>query len=343
MKAYLDIVEKVLATGKWKKPVRRNADGSEVVLPHDTLALANQVFTHNMSDGFPLLTTKRMPIQTILIELEGFLKGITSKRWYQERGCKIWNEWANPKQVDQRMIEWQNDHASEYSTGKELVEASAKLRLQFQADEDDLGPIYGYQWRHFGSQYGEVERDKPYTSVYTEHYEFAESLNGLVNGGTDQLKTIVDTLRKNPYDRRMVCSAWNPNQISQMALPPCHYAWNVTVIGDEINLFWAQRSCDLMLGVPFNIASYASLLLLLAKESGFKPGSLTGVLVDCHIYANQIPSAKEQITREPRSLPQLDILDKPDESFSIFDWTYAEHVLHNYNPHKKLSFGEVTV
>jgi len=312
MKAYLDIVERVLRKGKWKKPVRRNPDGSEVVLPHDTLALANQVFTHDMKDGFPLLTTKRMPIQTILVELQGFINGITSKKWYQDNGCKIWNEWANPEKI----------------TGQTREE-----KLTQQLVEDDLGPIYGYQWRHFGEHYGQ----EPYEG------EWAYESNGL-KWGTDQLKEIVDRLHENPYDRRMVCSAWNPNQISKMALPPCHYAWNVTVIDDEINLFWAQRSCDLMLGVPFNIASYAALLTLLAKESGFKPGNLTGVLVDCHIYANQIPSAEEQIKREPRDLPQLEILDKPDGSkFSIFNWTYAEHIIHNYNPHKKLSFGEVTV
>jgi thymidylate synthase len=141
----------------------------------------------------------------------------------------------------------------------------------------------------------------------------------------------------------MVCSAWNPNQIDQMALPPCHYAWNVTVIGDEINLFWAQRSCDLMLGVPVNISSYATLLMLLAKESGFKPGNLSGMLVDCHIYSNQIEPAKMQIQRKPSKLPELEILNKEDGSFSVFDWCHTDVKLTNYNPQDKIDFGDVTV
>lgn len=314
MKSYLDIVQKVLTKGKWKKPVRQQADGSAIELDNDTLALPNQLFSHDMSDGFPLLTTKRMPINTILVELEGFIKGVTSKQWFKDRHCNIWNSWANPEKVFNE-YKLREKSLSPYQTKQEVA-----------AELDDLGPIYGYQWRDFNGAYGD-------DILTTEAHNIK---------GADQLKGIVDTLHNNPYDRRMVCSAWNPNQIDKMALPPCHYAWNVTVIDDEINLFWAQRSCDLMLGVPFNIASYATLLMLLAKESGFKPGNLSGMLVDCHIYRNHIEGAEEQLTREPISLPKLEIKDR-NGVFSIFNWQYEDFELSNYKYHPKINFGGVTV
>lgn len=326
MQSYLDIVKNVLTKGKWKKPVRHQPDGTAIELDNDTLALPNQLFSHNMSDGFPLLTTKRMPMKTILVELEGFIKGITDKQWFKDRKCNIWNEWANPQVVKARADDVKRKvfYFSDPEPG---------LTKDIQADENDLGPIYGYQWRKFDEHYGET------THFYDE--EWTCFANG-VQHGTDQLKTIVDTLHKNPYDRRMVCSAWNPNQIDQMALPPCHYAWNVTVIEDEIHLFWAQRSCDLMLGVPFNIASYASLLMLLAKESGFKPGNLSGMLVDCHIYRNHLDGAKLQLMREPTALPTLNIKDR-DGKFSIFDWQHEDVELVNYVSQPKITFGGVTV
>ncbi len=127
-----------------------------------------------------------------------------------------------------------------------------------------------------------------------------------------------------------------------MALPPCHYVWNVTVIGGKVHLFWAQRSCDLMLGVPFNIASYALLLELLAKEAGLPAGNLSGMLVDCHIYENQLEGAKEQITREPYPLPKIEVLDR-NGKFDIFDWEYNDVKLHDYKHHDRIKFGEVIV
>jgi thymidylate synthase len=127
-----------------------------------------------------------------------------------------------------------------------------------------------------------------------------------------------------------------------MALPPCHYAWNVTVIGNKLHLFWAQRSCDLMLGVPFNIASYALLLCLLAEVGGFERGNLSGMLVDCHIYENHIPAAREQIKREPRQMPELQVVYN-ENKFDIFQWTHENVLLKGYNPHPKLDFGGVAV
>lgn len=344
MQSYLDIVRNVLTKGKWKKPVRHQPDGTAVVLDNDTLALPNQLFSHNMSEGFPLLTTKKMPLRTILVELEGFIKGVTDKQWFKQRGCNIWNEWANPKAVkefyDNNYDKWEAEYQHQIEEGWMDVEAPPsfeQVRTSIQMSVDDLGPIYGYQWRNFGGQYGETPEHE------VDQYDCVtfEQVNGIYQGA-DQLKGIVDTLHKNPYDRRMVCSAWNPNQIDQMGLPPCHYAWNVTVIDDEIHLFWAQRSCDLMLGVPFNIASYASLLMLLAKESGFKPGNLSGMLVDCHIYANHIEGAKEQLTREPMPLPTLKVKER-NNRFSIFDWEHTDVELVDYTSHPKLKFGGVTV
>lgn len=305
MKKYLDIVADVLNYGKNKQPVRKDADGKVVNVENGTIALANVVFSHNMDQGFPLLTTKKMPLRVIAVELEGFIKGITSKKWFQDRKCNIWDSWANPVAVDEEI----HDLAT-YQGDADILE-DKDIREHFQREINDLGPIYGSQWRSF-------------------------------DGDTDQLKNIVDTLHNAPYDRRMVCSAWNPNQIHRMALPPCHYAWNVTVIDDEINLAWIQRSVDVPLGLCFNIASYGLLLSLLAKESGFKPGNLTGLLVDCHIYNNQIKSCYEQLQRVPYKLPTIEILSKNDK-FSIFDWGYTDIVLNGYQHHDKLDFGAVTV
>ena len=275
MKSYLDIVQNTLENGVWKR------NRTEL----QALTTFGEVFRHDMEEGFPLITTKKMAVKTMWVELEGFIKGITSKKWYQDKGCKIWNEWSNPT----------------------------------NSDEDDLGPIYGYQWRRFNQ-------------VYDEHDDGCLTKY-------DQLQQIIIKLRNNPHDRRMVCSAWNPVQLHKMALPPCHVMWNVVVIKDKLNLIWHQRSCDLMLGVPFNIASYATLLLLLANEAGVKPGILQGTLADCHIYDNQIDAAREQLTRNPKPLPTVDV---GKHSF-IYDWSSDDAILKNYDPHPKIDFGPVAV
>ena len=274
MKSYLDIVQNVLDNGVWKE--------TRTGLP--ALTTFGEVFRHDMSEGFPLLTTKKMAVKTMWIELEGFIKGITSKKWYQDRGCKIWNEWSNPT----------------------------------NSDNDDLGPIYGFQWRRFNQAYDENDE-----GCVTKH---------------DQLQRIITQLRNDPSDRRMVCSSWNPVQIHKMALPPCHVLWNVVAIKDKLNLLWHQRSCDLMLGIPFNIASYATLLTLLANEAGLKPGILQGTLADCHIYENQLEGAKEQLLRTPKKLPTV----KMGHTF-IHEWSSEDMSLIDYNPHPKINFGPVAV
>ncbi len=325
MKQYIDIVQNVLDNGMYKKPVRVDDKGNVDTLDNDTIGLPNIIFSHNMQDGFPLLTTKKMPIKTIAVELEGFIKGITSKIWYTDRHCKIWNEWANPELVDSILTQ-----CNIFKFESLTPEAQLEIRRHVQQQQDDLGPIYGYQWRKFGQQYDD------YPDEHLDYY--ARLLDGVAEGA-DQLQSIADKLVNNPTDRRMVCSAWNPNQISQMALPPCHFAWNVVVYADTLNLIWHQRSCDLMLGVPFNIASYALLLSLLANHAGLKPGNLTGTLNDCHIYLNQVDAAREQVGRVPLELP---ILELPN-SQSIFDWTYEDVTIKGYKSFEKLDFGKVTI
>lgn len=328
MKSYLDIVRNILDNGIPKQPTRM-VDGKTVEVTNGTIGLPAQTFIHDMRTGFPALTTRKIAFKSTMIELEGFIQGITDKNWYQERGCKFWDGWANRLTVEKKMLKWQNAHASKFNNGKDMVVASTKVHNQLV--EKDLGPIYGYQWRKFGQ-------------VYDCGQTFDELCvaNDGISTGYDQFKSIVDSLKKNPYDRRMVCSAWNPNQMDMMALPPCHFAWNVVVYGDTISLIWHQRSCDLMCGVSHNIASYAALLCLLGKVSGLTPWMLKGDLNDCHIYENQIDNAKEQLEREPRTLPQLEITQPYDGEFDIFKWTYQDIKLLNYDPHPALKF-EVTI
>ena len=184
-------------------------------------------------------------------------------------------------------------------------------------EERDLGPIYGFQWRHFNAKY------KNYNTDYTEQ-------------GIDQLKKIIETLKTNPRDRRMIINSWNPNQLEEMALPPCHYSFQITTIGNKLNLLWNQRSVDTMLGLPFNIASYALLLHLLAKETGFKEGKLVGFLADVHIFENHIEGAKEQLSRDSNKykLPQI----KTKNWKLIFDWHSDDTKLLNYESYPRIPF-----
>lgn len=284
MKTYLDIVRHILANGVRKQ----NRTGI------DTLSVSGVMFEHDMATGFPLLTTKKMPFKTIRVELEGFIKGITDKSWYQERRCNIWNEWCNPKKVA-----YGHDEAT-----KERMKA-----------ERDLGPIYGFQWRHFDASY--INFDSDYTGQ-----------------GIDQLAKMIETIRKNPGDRRMIVMAWNPKALSEQALPPCHYSFQVLVTEGKIDLLWNQRSVDTMLGLPFNIASYATLLHLIAKETGLGEGKLIGFLADTHIYLNQVDGAKLQLEREPKALPRI----ITDPFTSIYEWTGEQTRLEKYESHEKIEF-----
>lgn len=286
MISYLNIVRHILEQGICKT----NRTGI------NTLTVAGMMFEHDMSKGFPLLTTKKVPLRLVASELEFFIKGITDKQWLQERNNHIWDEWAYPKKAPY-------GHSPE-----------AKQQM---LEERDLGAIYGFQWRHFGATYSSFDAD------YT-------------NQGIDQLKQLVETLKNNPSDRRMLVSAWNPLALENMALPPCHYTFQVTVIQDTINLLWNQRSVDVMLGLPFNIASYALLLHLLAKESGFKEGKLVGFLADVHIYENHIDGAAEQLRRNPGTYCLPQIITEPFTS--IFDWQAQDSKILNYTSYPTIKF-----
>ncbi len=286
MQAYLDIVKKILETGIEKTD--RTGTGN--------LALAGAMFEHEMNNGFPLLTTKKMPFKVMATELEFFIKGLTDKQWLKDKNCHIWDEWCNPKKVPYGLDE----------------ETKKKM-----AEERDLGAIYGFQWRHFNATYRGLDAD------YSGQ-------------GIDQLKYVVDMLKKNPNDRRMIVSAWNPSFLSQMALPPCHFCFQVTAIDGKLNLLWSQRSIDTMLGLPFNISSYALLLHLLAKESDLKEGKLIGFLADVHIYLNHIDNAKEQISRDPNLYPLPQI--QTDNFTSIFDWQATDTQLLNYQSYPSIKF-----
>lgn len=260
----------------------------------NTVAIAGAMFEHDMADGFPLLTTKSVPFRLVASELEFFIKGMTDKQWLIKENNHIWDEWCSSD-----IVPYGNDE-----------ETKEKLK-----QERELGPIYGWQWRNFGAKYISYNKDAEGT-------------------GIDQLKKLVETLKKNPNDRRMIVSAWNPVDIHRMALPPCHYGFQVTVINGKLNLLWNQRSVDSALGLPFNIASYGLLLHLLAKEAGLKEGKLIGFLGDTHVYENHIEGLKEQIKREPYSLPKIETKNFK----SIFDWKYTDSEILEYKKYPTIKF-----
>lgn len=286
MKTYLDIVQKVLNTGE----LVSTRQGTPA------FTMAGAYFEHDMSKGYPLLTTKKVPFRLVATELEFFINGITDKQWLIDRNNHIWDEWASPKKAP-----YGHD------------EASKKKMLA----ERDLGPIYGFQWRHFNAPYENYDTD--YTGK-----------------GIDQLKILIEKLKSNPRDRRMIVNAWNPQQFSEMGLPPCHYSFQVTTINGKLNLLWNQRSVDTMLGLPFNIASYALLLHLLAKEAGMEEGKLVGFLADVHLFENHVDGAQEQLSRDPNkfALPKLET----EKWTSLFDWKAEDTKVIGYESYDRIQF-----
>ena len=284
MEAYLKIIREILDKGT----VKKNRTGM------DAVSVAGVMFEHDMSKGFPLLTTKSVPFRLVASELEFFIRGITDKKWLQERDNHIWDEWCSPTKVP---------YGHDEETRKRM------------AEERDLGPVYGWQWRNFGADY--ESHDSP-----------------PVGKGVDQLRYVVEMLKKNPNDRRMIVSAWNPTKLHEMALPPCHWGFQITVINDKLNLMWNQRSVDSVLGLPFNIASYGLLLHLLAKEAGLKEGRLVGFLGDTHVYVNHTDGLKEQLSRKPFALPTI----KTNNFKSIFDWKYEDSKIEDYKHHPRIKF-----
>ena len=312
MKAYLDILDNIMTNGH---DVRMNRTG----IPDIGLS-AGAVFEHDMSTGFPLITTKKMGLKNIATELEFFLRGITDKKWLQDRNCHIWDEWANPIKVEQKY----NIATSKLS--KLTDTEKTQIRNSIMDKERDLGPIYGFQWRHFGGEY--QWNQKRIDAKPTDNFNPQTP-------GIDQVQNAIDKLKNNPNDRRILVSAWNPVAIPQMALPPCHVMHQLVVRDGKLSLIWTQRSCDMFLGVPYNIASYALLLLLYAKEAGMEPGTLKGELHDAHIYQNHIPQVREQLSREPYPLPTVEI---PNENWrGMLNWSAQDgFILKNYVYHAKL-------
>lgn len=281
MKAYKDYLQYVLDNGV----MTANRTGI------NTLACSGYMLKHDMKDGFPLLTTKKMGIKNIASELEMFINGIQDKRWLQERNNHIWDEWCNPKKVP-----YGNDE-----------ETKAKMMA-----EPDLGPIYGSQWVCFN---GDSEKG-------------------------NQLKNVIEMIKKDPTSRRLIVSAWNPLQLDQMALPPCHVGFELLCYPEQgtMDIIWAQRSCDSFLGVPYDLASYALLLTLICKETGYTPGSVYGMLGSCHIYENHLDVVKEQLSRPTHKLPTIEI----ENWKSIWNWQYTDVKLLNYESEGKLT-GAIAV
>lgn len=259
MKQYLDLLNRILTEGENKTD--RTGTG--------TLSVFGNQMRFRMEDGFPLLTTKKLHLKSIIYELLWFLRGDTNVRYLQEHGVRIWNEWAD--------------------------------------ENGDLGPIYGHQWRSWPDGRG---------------------------GAIDQISNVVETIKRNPDSRRMMVTAWNPADVDRMALPPCHCLFQFYVSGCRLSLQLYQRSADTFLGVPFNIASYALLLQMMAQVTGLKTGDFIHTTGDTHLYLNHIEQARLQLTRAPRPLPRMRI--NPDVK-SIFDFRYEDFELEGYDPWPHIS------
>ena len=255
MKQYLNLLNRILTEGV--KKTDRTGTG--------TLSVFGNQMRFNMADGFPLLTTKKLHLKSIIHELLWFLAGDTNVKYLQENGVRIWNEWAD--------------------------------------ENGELGPVYGHQWRSWPDYKG---------------------------GTIDQIANVVDLIKNHPDSRRIVVSAWNPAEIDQMALPPCHCLFQFYVADGKLSLQLYQRSADTFLGVPFNIASYALLLQMMAQVTGLEPGEFIHTTGDTHLYLDHLDQARLQLTREPRPLPRMII--NPDVK-SIFDFKYEDFQLEGYDPH----------
>ena len=280
-----------------------------------TLSYFGEQIRHNMEDGFPLLTTKKMAIKTMMTELKWFLKGDTNIKYLVDNGCNIWNgdAYKNYKSSGGKL-----------ETEQEFVE-KIKGCDDFASKWGELGPIYGNQWREWGSHYE------------TNHILGTTTLR---KPGIDQIQNLIEQLKTNPDSRRLMVSAWNVDKLDQMVLPPCHYGFQLYTRNSTreekiinpgkykvVSLMWNQRSVDTFLGLPFNIASYATLLQLIADECDMIAGELIGNLGDVHLYKNHIQQAKEQIVREPYKLPTIE-LSNVDILKGEFDYEIKDYESH---------------
>ncbi|MBQ6046711.1 MAG: thymidylate synthase [Bacteroidales bacterium] len=264
MRQYLDLLERVLSEGVEKED--RTGTGTVSVFGHQ--------MRFNLEEGFPLLTTKKLHLRSIIYELLWFLQGDTNVKYLHDHKVTIWDEWARP--------------------------------------DGSLGPIYGHQWRSWGKKNGET---------------------------VDQILQVVDQIKHNPDSRRLLVSAWNVGELDEMALPPCHILFQFYVANGRLSCQLYQRSADIFLGVPFNIASYALLTLMMTQVCDLKPGEFVHTLGDAHIYKNHLDQCRLQLTREPRQLPQM-LLNPEKKDILAFD--YDDFTLVGYDPHPHIK-GEVSV
>ena len=264
-----------------------------------TLSVFGRQIRHDMAEGFPLLTTKRMAVNTCMTELKWFLKGDTNIKYLVDNKCNIWNGDAYKAYLAKETTPGvpPHDHVLSYDQFIEKIKTDDKFARQY----GELGPIYGHQWRHWT-----VKEDESYDGEYV---------------WVDQIKNLINDIKVNPDSRRLMVSAWNVGDQPEMALPPCHYGFQCYVNNGKLSLMWNQRSVDTFLGLPFNIASYGMLLELIAKECNMIPGELIGSLGDVHLYSNHVKQAKEQIKRDPYQLPALTKLENVDILNGEFDYT----------------------
>jgi len=267
MQQYLDALKAVLETGTPSSD--RTGTG--------TISTFGMQARYPLADGFPLVTTKKLHLRSIIHELLWFLSGDTNIRYLKENGVSIWNEWAD--------------------------------------ENGDLGPVYGHQWRRFPAL------------VPTDRSMDGDPIYRAREG--DQIADLIQAIRDTPDSRRLIVSAWNPGDAPDMALPPCHTLWQVRITGGRMHLQLYQRSADMFLGVPFNIASYALLLAMLAHVTGYEPGDFVHTIGDAHIYSNHVEQVKLQLTRTPRPLPQLRIVRDVQ---SIFDFRFEDFEITGYAP-----------
>jgi thymidylate synthase len=255
---------------------------------------------HQMKDGFPLLTTKKMAVKTMMTELKWFLKGDTNIKYLVDNGCNIWNGDAYKKYC--KTLEEHYNDGGDLATQEEFIRMIKEDR-EFADHWGELGPIYGKQWR------GWFAYNKQVDPVFV-----------------DQIKELIKQIKLNPDSRRLMVSAWNVGELSEMTLPPCHYGFQCYVSGGKLSLMWNQRSVDTFLGLPFNIASYATLLLLLCEETGYEAGELIANLGDVHLYKNHVEQATEQISREAYPLPQIKLsnvnLLEGEWDYELIDYKY---------------------
>lgn len=288
MKPYLELCQHVLDHGTFK--MDRTKTGTYSVFGYQ--------MRYNLEDGFPLLTTKKVHLKSIIHELLWFIKGDTNIKYLVDHDVRIWNEW--PYEAFKRSSDYQGESMDDYIQ-------KIKTDAEFAKNHGDLGPVYGAQWRNFN--------------------------------GVDQLQFILDEIKNNPNSRRMILSAWNPAEIKHMALPPCHTLIQFYIADGKLSLQLYQRSADIFLGVPFNIASYALLLMMVAQVTNLKPGEFVHTLGDAHIYQNHLDQVKLQLTRTPRKRPIMVL--NPNVK-SLFDFTFEDFELKEYDPYPAIK-GQVAI